>query len=64
MSAIEFQFVIPRSTLLFFKELRGITWAQYIDNNYALWLPQEYNVPGFTPGRQYYLGLDQVFIII
>ncbi|XP_057369709.1 serine proteinase stubble-like isoform X1 [Daphnia carinata] len=37
-------------------ELKGITWAQYIDSSSMLWLPYDMNVPGFIPGRAYYLG--------
>ncbi|XP_046644536.1 proclotting enzyme-like isoform X2 [Daphnia pulicaria] len=37
-------------------ELKGLTWAQYIDSTSTLWLPSGTNVPGFIPGRAYYLG--------
>ncbi|EFX62740.1 hypothetical protein DAPPUDRAFT_269840, partial [Daphnia pulex] len=37
-------------------ELKGLTWAQYIDSTSMLWLPSGTNVPGFIPGRAYYLG--------
>ena len=49
-------------------ELKGITWAQYIDSTSMLWLPSGTTVQGFIPGRAYYLGfgnviIDQYFII-
>lgn len=41
-------------------ESRDISLGQYLDSTSVIWIPNDYFIPGFTPGRFYYLGFGYV----